>query len=65
MLLIKRLAAERGLTILFIEHDMDIVFNYADEITVMHQGAVIASDTPARIKDNKLVQDTYLGEKIV
>jgi len=65
MRLIQRLASGRGLTILFIEHDMDIVFNYADEITVMHQGAVIASGVPAEIRGNQLVQDTYLGEKTV
>lgn len=65
MRLIQRLASERSLTILFIEHDMDIVFNYADEITVMHQGAIIASGAPVEIRANKLVQDTYLGEKTV
>ncbi len=65
MRLIQRLASERNLTILFIEHDMDIVFNYADEITVMHQGAIIASGAPVEIRANKLVQDTYLGEKTV
>lgn len=64
MKLIKSLAAERALTIVFIEHDMDIVFNYADEITVMHQGAIIATGTPEEIRNNQLVQDTYLGEKI-
>ena len=64
MRLVKSLAAERALTIVFIEHDMDIVFNYADEITVMHQGAIIASDTPQAIKHNELVQNTYLGENV-
>jgi branched-chain amino acid transport system ATP-binding protein len=63
MNLIKSLALERSLTIVFIEHDMDIVFNYADEITVMHQGGIIATGTPNEIRNNQLVQDTYLGEK--
>jgi branched-chain amino acid transport system ATP-binding protein len=64
MRLIKTLAAERALTIVFIEHDMNIVFNYADEITVMHQGGVIATGTPDEIKNNELVQNTYLGAKV-
>ena len=63
MRLIKRLAVERALTIVFIEHDMNVVFNYADEITVMHQGAIIATGTPEAIKNNKLVQNCYLGEE--
>ncbi len=64
MQLIKSLATERSLTIAFIEHDMDIVFNYADEITVMHHGQIIANGEPDAIKNNELVQNTYLGEKI-
>jgi branched-chain amino acid transport system ATP-binding protein len=64
MKLIKSLALERLLTIVFIEHDMDIVFNYADEITVMHQGGIIATGTPTEIRNNQLVQDTYLGESV-
>lgn len=62
MKLIKTLASERALTIVFIEHDMDIVFNYAEEITVMHQGAIIATGAPEVIKNNKQVQSCYLGE---
>jgi branched-chain amino acid transport system ATP-binding protein len=63
MKLVKRLAAERALTIVFIEHDMNVVFNYADEITVMHQGAIIATGTPEAIRNNKMVQNCYLGEE--
>jgi branched-chain amino acid transport system ATP-binding protein len=64
MKLIKRLAAERALTIVFIEHDMNVVFNYAEEITVMHQGAIIATGAPEAIKNNKQVQSCYLGETV-
>jgi branched-chain amino acid transport system ATP-binding protein len=64
MKLIKRLAAERALTIIFIEHDMDVVFNYAEDITVMHQGAIIATGAPEVIKNNKQVQSCYLGETV-
>jgi branched-chain amino acid transport system ATP-binding protein len=63
MKLVKSLAVERALTIVFIEHDMDIVFNYADEISLMHQGRLIATGTPNEMKNNQIVQDTYLGEK--
>ncbi|MGD0918901.1 MAG: ABC transporter ATP-binding protein [Thermodesulfobacteriota bacterium] len=64
MRLIKKLAAEQALTIIFIEHDMDMVFNYADKISVMHQGRVIATGIPDEIRNNSLVQNIYLGEKI-
>jgi branched-chain amino acid transport system ATP-binding protein len=64
MRLVKSLAAQRALTIVFIEHDMDIVFNYADIISVMHQGALIATGKPNEIKNNSLVQSVYLGEKV-
>ena len=47
--------------ILLVEHDMDAVFRVADTITVMVNGAVLASDIPARIRDNPAVQSAYLG----
>lgn len=47
--------------ILLVEHDMDAVFRIADRITVMVNGAVIASDTPQAIRDNPAVQAAYLG----
>ena len=62
MKLVKSLAKEHGLTIMFIEHDMDIVFNYADRISVMYQGELIATDIPEGIKRNRFVQEIYLGE---
>ncbi len=46
MQLLRRIAAERGLTLLFTEHDMEVVFAAADRIAVLHQGRVIAADTP-------------------
>ncbi len=48
--------------ILLVEHDMDAVFRIADRITVMVNGKVIASDTPANIRSNPDVQTAYLGE---
>ena len=50
-----------GHAILLVEHDMDAVFRVADRITVMVDGAVIASDTPERIRENAAVQAAYLG----
>jgi branched-chain amino acid transport system ATP-binding protein len=50
-----------GHAILLVEHDMDAVFRVADRITVMVDGAVIASDTPERIRENAQVQAAYLG----
>jgi branched-chain amino acid transport system ATP-binding protein len=48
--------------ILLVEHDMDAVFRIADCVTVMVNGEVIASDTPAAIRSNPQVQTAYLGE---
>ncbi len=52
---------KRGHAILLVEHDMDAVFRIADRITVMVNGAVIASDVPARIRTNPEVLVAYLG----
>ncbi|MFB6189134.1 MAG: ABC transporter ATP-binding protein [Halapricum sp.] len=48
-------------TILMIEHDIDIVLNLSDRITVLHQGSVIARGTPGDITENEAVQKAYLG----
>ena len=61
--LIQKLAETRGLTILFTEHDMSVVFGIARRITVLHQGAVIADGKPEEVKANKQVQKIYLGEE--
>jgi branched-chain amino acid transport system ATP-binding protein len=47
--------------ILLVEHDMDAVFRIADRITVMVNGAVIASDAPAAVRADPAVQLAYLG----
>lgn len=54
MQLIRDLAAKRNMTIIFIEHDMDIVFNYADEISVLRDGELIASGTPGRDQTERI-----------
>jgi branched-chain amino acid transport system ATP-binding protein len=50
-----------GHAILLVEHDMDAVFRIADRITVMVNGAVIASDTPEAVRASPAVQAAYLG----
>ena len=62
MELVRRVATERGLTLLFCEHDMSVVFETARTVTVMHQGAVLAEGTPREIRENADVQRVYLGE---
>jgi len=59
--LIKLLARERGLTILFCEHDMDVVFSIAQSIMVMHQGRTLIQGRPGEVRENKGVQEAYLG----
>jgi branched-chain amino acid transport system ATP-binding protein len=63
MKLVKRLNKEMGLTILFTEHDMSVVFGYARRLTVLHQGAVIAGGTPEEVRANETAQKVYLGEE--
>ncbi len=62
MALTQRIARERGLTVLFTEHDMDVVFAVADRIMVLHQGRVIAEGRPDEVRADAQVQKVYLGE---
>ena len=54
---------KRKLTILLVEHDMDVVFSLADKITVLVYGQSIATDTPEAIRQNQEVRTAYLGEE--
>ena len=60
--LIQRLAHDRGLSIVFIEHDMDVVLSISEKVRVMHQGRIIAQGNPEEIKKNDEVKRVYLGE---
>jgi branched-chain amino acid transport system ATP-binding protein len=57
--LIRRIS--EGRTLVIVEHDMSVVFGLADRISVLVYGEIIASDTPARVRDNAAVQAAYLG----
>ena len=63
MALIQRLAKEQGLTILFCEHDMEVVFGVAQSIMVMQQGQTIVQGDPQTVRQNTDVQQAYLGEE--
>ena len=60
--LVKRLGVEQGLTLLFCEHDIDMVFSTADRIMVMQQGKTIIEGTPAEVRENKQVRQAYMGD---
>jgi branched-chain amino acid transport system ATP-binding protein len=59
--LIRKLHRRGALTIVLIEHDMRVVFNLADRISVLDQGRLLADGTPRQIADNPAVQAAYLG----
>lgn len=63
MELIKRLAKTQGLTILFCEHDMEIVFSIAQSIMVMRHGQTIIQASPEKVRGNREVQEAYLGDE--
>ena len=59
--LIEDIRESLGLTVLLIEHDMDVVLSISDRVTVLNQGRVIATGTPDDVQDDDDVQDAYLG----
>ena len=61
MSLIQTLSDKQGLTILFCEHDMQVVFNVAQSIMVMQQGYTIVQGIPEEVRQNSEVQQAYLG----
>lgn len=64
MELVKRLNGEIGLSILFTEHDISVIFGYARKLSVLYQGTVIAEGTPEEVRKNEEAQRCYLGEEV-
>jgi branched-chain amino acid transport system ATP-binding protein len=60
----QNLKRELGVTILFIEHDMEVVMNHSDRVVVMAEGRVIAEGEPHEVRKDKRVIDAYLGEGV-
>ena len=56
-----RLKDELGLTLIIIEHDMDVALTVAEHVTMLHQGEKLLEGTPQEIRANKMVHDLYLG----
>lgn len=64
MELVKKLNKEIGLTILFTEHDISVIFGYAMRLSVLYQGKIIADGLPEEVRQNEEAQRCYLGEEI-
>jgi branched-chain amino acid transport system ATP-binding protein len=60
--LVRSLPAE--LTVVLIEHDMDLALGLVDKVAVLHFGSVIVEDTPTNIRQNETVQEIYLGDAV-
>ena len=64
MELIVGIVSERRISVLFTEHDMDVVFGHADRVIVMHRGEVVARGTPDQVRSDPMVQEIYLGSEV-
>jgi branched-chain amino acid transport system ATP-binding protein len=60
--LIKEIVSKRGLTLLFTEHDMNVVFEIASTISVLHHGEIITTGLPGEVRENDDVKRIYLGK---
>jgi branched-chain amino acid transport system ATP-binding protein len=61
--LLEKIAGERALTLLFTEHDMEVVFQIAQKIAVLHQGRIIADGKPEDVRNDSEVRRVYLGQQ--
>ena len=57
------MSLDRDVTLILIEHDMDIALTVAERVTMMHDGRVVVEGTPAEIRANQMVHDIYLGSR--
>ena len=60
--LVDRLNRDLGLSVLFTEHDMSVIFNHAQHVTLLHRGEIIVEGAPGEVRDNETAQKIYLGE---
>ncbi|HKW78978.1 MAG TPA: ATP-binding cassette domain-containing protein, partial [Candidatus Limnocylindria bacterium] len=58
-------ALPRAITLVIVEHDMDVVFRLADRITVLHQGRVLTEGQPAEVRADARVREVYLGGEAI
>jgi branched-chain amino acid transport system ATP-binding protein len=58
----RKLAREHGITLVVVEHNMHVLMNLADRVTVLNQGRLLASGTPAEMQANTAVIEAYLGD---
>jgi len=63
MALVREISREENIAVLFTEHDMDVVFRYADRVIVLSEGQLIAQGTPADVRADARVRRVYLGEE--
>ena len=63
MNLVKRISKEKGISVLFTEHDMDVVFAHADRVIVLAEGELIAEGSPAGVRADAQVRRVYLGDE--
>ena len=61
MSLVSDLVRERGISVLFTEHDMDVVFAHADRIVVLNRGEIVAQGAPEAVRADPMVRSIYLG----
>ena len=62
MQLVSDIVQEKKISVLFTEHDMDVVFEHADRILVLARGEIISEGSPEEVRNDKKVQEIYLGE---
>ncbi len=60
--LVDKLNQDLGLTVLFTEHDMSVVFNHANKVILLNRGKIIIQGTPQEVRDDETAQKIYLGE---
>jgi len=63
MALVKDISKRENIAVLFTEHDMDVVFSYADRVIVLSEGELIAHGAPADVRADARVRRIYLGEE--